>query len=186
MARGQRLAGRSLSCYDAGPAAALLMAKKPAKKPVGDLIVCTNHRAHKNFDIEETLEAGLVLRGSEVKSLRAKHLDLEGAYASIENGEAFLEKMHVGPYEQAGGFGHELKRPRKLLLHRAELERLIGKLATRGYALVPLKIYFKAGRAKVELGLGKGKKSTDRREEIKRELDLREARDAMQRSRSGK
>jgi len=156
------------------------MANKTAKKPTsGELVVSTNHRAHKTYEIEETIEAGLVLRGSEVKSLRAKHVDLEGAYAAITNGEAFLEKMHVGPYEQAGGFGHELKRPRKLLLNRAEIERLIGKLAIRGYSLVPLRIYFKGGRAKVELGLGKGKKSSDRREDIKRELDMREARDAM-------
>ena len=141
--------------------------------------MCRNPRALKSYDIEERLEAGLVLMGSEVKSLRARRADLEGAYASLEGNELFLRNMHIAPYEQAGVFGHEPKRTRKLLCHRREIERLRGLLAHRGYALVPLQVYFKNRRAKVELGLGKGRKLHDDRESIKRKLDLREARSAM-------
>jgi SsrA-binding protein len=145
----------------------------------GEQLICRNPKAERNFDVEERLEAGLVLTGSEVKSLRAKHADLEGAYADIENMELFLIHMHIGPYQQAGHFGHEEKRRRKLLVHKRELERLMGRIAMRGYALVPAKVYWKNGRAKVELVLGKGRKVHDQRETIKRELDLKEARAAM-------
>jgi SsrA-binding protein len=145
----------------------------------GEQIICRNPKAERNFDVEERFEAGLVLTGSEVKSLRAKHADLEGAYASVENMELFLFNMHIGPYKQAGHFGHEEKRRRKLLVHKRELERLTGRIAMRGYALVPAKVYWKNGRAKVELVLGKGRKVHDQRETIKRELDLKEARAAM-------
>lgn len=147
----------------------------------GEMLVCRNPKAEHNFEIEERLEAGLVLTGSEVKSLRAKHADLEGAYATIEDMQLYLLNMHIGPYRQAGRFGHEEKRKRKLLAHKQEIERLVGRIATRGYALVPVKVYFKSGRAKVELALGKGKKVHDRRESIRRELDLKEARAAMSR-----
>ena len=147
----------------------------------GEQIICRNPKAERNFDVEERLEAGIVLTGSEVKSLRAKHADLEGAYASMENMELFLFHMHIGPYKQAGHFGHEEKRRRKLLVHKRELERLTGRIAMRGYALVPAKVYWKNGRAKVELVLGKGRKVHDQREQIKRELDLKEARAAMAR-----
>jgi SsrA-binding protein len=123
----------------------------------------------------------MVLTGSEVKSLRARRADIEAAYATIDKAELFLHNMHIAPYEQAGVFGHEPKRPRKLLAHRAEILKLLGKLAHRGYTLVPLRVYFKQGRAKVELALGKGKKRVDRREDIKRDIDLREARDAIAR-----
>ena len=128
-------------------------------------------------------EAGMVLKGSEVKSLRAKRADLEGAYASIERGELYLHKMFIGPYEQAGVFGHEPKDKRKLLVKRRELERLSGKLTMRGYTLVPLRVYFKDGWAKVELGLAKGKDVGDRREDLKRKAALDEARRAMRRGR---
>src|SRR3954465_11534137 len=154
------------------------MAKKN-KTDSGALLVCRNPKAERNFDVEERLEAGIVLTGSEVKSLRAKHADLEGAYASLENMELFLFQMHIGPYKQAGRFGHEERRRRKLLVHKREIERLTGRIAMPGYALVPAKVYWKNGRAKVELVLGKGRKSHDNREAIKRELDLKEARAAM-------
>ena len=147
----------------------------------GDTMICRNPKAERNFDVEERLEAGIVLVGSEVKSLRSKHADLEGAYASIENGELFLFHMYIGPYKQAGQFNHADRRRRKLLVHARELERLTGRIAMRGYALVPAKVYWKQGRAKVELVLGKGRKVHDNRETIKRELDLREARAAMAR-----
>ncbi len=156
---------------------------KESKKPQGELLVCRNPKAERNFDVEERLEAGMVLSGSEVKSLRAKHADLEGAYAAIENMQLYLVNMHIGPYKQAGSFGHEEKRRRKLLAHKKEIERLMGRVALRGYALVPVKVYFKNGRAKVELALGRGRKVHDDREQIKRELDLKDARAAMSRKR---
>jgi SsrA-binding protein len=154
---------------------------KKGKPDGGNEIICRNPKAERNFDVEERIEAGLVLKGSEVKSLRSKHADLEGAYAGIENMELWLFHMHIGPYKQAGVFGHEEKRKRKLLVHKREIERLHGRVATRGYSLVPAKVYWKQGRAKVELVLGKGRKVHDNRESIKRELDLKEARDAMSR-----
>jgi SsrA-binding protein len=157
---------------------------KKGKSSSGDQLICRNPNAERNFDVEERIEAGIVLTGSEVKSLRAKHANLEGAYASIENMELFLFHMHIGPYKQAGRFGHEEKRRRKLLVHKREIERLTGRVAMRGYALVPAKVYWKDGRAKVELVLGKGRKVHDNRETIKRELDLKEARAAMARKRS--
>jgi SsrA-binding protein len=154
---------------------------KKGKSDSKSEIICRNPKAERNFDVEERIEAGLVLKGSEVKSLRAKHADLEGAYAGIENMELYLFHMHIGPYKQAGQFGHEEKRKRKLLVHKREIERLNGRVSTRGYALVPAKVYWKEGRAKVELVLGKGRKVHDDREAIKRELDLKEARAAMAR-----
>lgn len=149
------------------------------KQPPGEILVCRNPKATKTYDIEERVEAGMVLMGSEVKSLRQRRADLEGAYASIERGELVLHKMHIAPYEQAGAFGHEPKRSRKLLLNRREIERWEGRLTMKGYTVVPLSVYFKNGYAKVELGLGKGRKVQDKREDLKREVDLREARAAM-------
>lgn len=148
----------------------------------GELLVCRNPKATARYQIEDRIEAGLVLQGSEVKSLRNRRADLEGAYANIEGDELWLHGMHVAPYEQAVAFGHEPKRRRKLLAHRREIEKLRGKLALRGYTLVPLRVYFKNGRAKIELGLGKGQRQTDKREEIRRTIALDEARAAMQRS----
>jgi len=153
------------------------------EKAERELPVCSNPKAFKLYEIDSKIEAGMMLMGSEVKSLRARKGDLEGAYASVDNGELFLHKMHIGPYAQAGRFGHENKRTRKLLVHRAEIEKLIGKLAHRGYTLVPLSVYFKGGRAKVELGLGKGKKTDDQREDIKKKIDMRETRAAIEKSR---
>jgi SsrA-binding protein len=147
-------------------------------KHEGELTVCTNARALAGYEIGERLEAGMVLVGSEVKSLRGKKASLDGAYASVDAGNLVLHGMHIGPYEQAGVFGHEQKRSRRLLAHRQEIEKLTGKLAQRGFTLVPLRVYFKNGRAKIELGLGKGRKKGDDRETIRRDLDLREAREA--------
>jgi SsrA-binding protein len=158
------------------------MAKNKDKKDEGELLVCRNPKAQHEYEIEERLETGIVLTGSEVKSLRARRADIEAAYASVDGVELFVHGMHIGPYEQAGAFGHELKRPRKLLAHKQEIKRLLGKLAQRGYTLVALRVYFKNGRAKLELGLGKGKKRGDKRENIRREVDLREARAAMDRA----
>jgi SsrA-binding protein len=156
--------------------------KKQDTTPKGELLVCRNPKATHDYEIEERIECGMVLRGSEVKSLRARRADLEGAYAGITGDELFLHKMHIAPYEQAGPFGHEPKRTRKLLAHRREIQRLVGKLAQQGYTLVPLQVYFKNGRAKVELGLGRGRKRGDQREALRRKADMREARQAMDRA----
>jgi SsrA-binding protein len=155
------------------------MAKRPEKKSPGELNVCRNPKAAARYAIDERIETGMQLTGSEVKSLRDKRADLEGAYARIDGGELWLYKMYIGPYAQATAFAHEPKRGRKLLAHRHEIEKLTGKLAVRGYTLIPLQVYFKNGRAKVELGLAKAKDIGDKREELKRKVDLREAKDAM-------
>ena len=160
------------------------MTKAKSKTPSkdGELLVCRNPKAQHDYEIEERLEAGMALTGSEVKSLRARRANLEGSYGSIDRNELFLHGMHIAPYEQAGPFGHEPKRSRKLLVHREQISRLSGRLDQRGYTLVPLSVYFKGGRAKVELGLGKGRKQTDRREEIRRDVDMKEARAAIART----
>lgn len=146
-----------------------------------DLLVCRNPKAAKRYDIDERLEAGMVLYGTEVKSLRARRANLEAAFCRIDKDELYLHGMHIAPYEQGGHAGHETQRRRKLLVHRREIEKLRGRLTSRGMALVPLQVYFKNGVAKVQVGLGRGKKKGDERESIKRQEDLKEARAAMQR-----
>ncbi len=159
------------------------MAKNRVDKGVAgmELLVCRNPMAAKRYDIDERLEAGMVLYGTEVKSLRARRANLEGAYCRIDHDELFLYSMHIAPYDQAGHSGHEAQRRRKLLVHKREIERLRGRLTTRGYALIPLQVYFKNGVAKVQVGLGRGKKKGDDRESIRKQEDLKEARVAMQR-----
>lgn len=154
---------------------------KKKKADFGELLVCRNPKAEKDFDIDERLEAGMVLLGSEVKSLRARRADLEGAYASADGGALWLHKMHIGPYEQASVFNHESKRSRKLLLHQSEIRRWEARLRTRGYTVIPLAVYFKGGYAKVQLGLGKARKAKDRRHELKKQVELKEARSAADR-----
>jgi SsrA-binding protein len=136
------------------------------KKTSGGEVAASNRQARHNYDISETFEAGIVLTGSEVKSLRAGQASLREAFAIIRDGEAFLINMHIPPYKQAGYAQHEPTRTRKLLLHKEEIRRLIGKTAEKGLTLVPLRCYFSHGYAKVELGLGKGKKRYDKREDI--------------------
>ncbi|MEM7447515.1 MAG: SsrA-binding protein SmpB [Myxococcota bacterium] len=155
------------------------MGKKKNKETPGEVLVCRNPKAVKSYDFEERYEAGLVLSGSEVKSMRERRADLEGAYASVHGDEVFLHKMHVAPYLHAGAFGHEPRRTRKLLLHRHEIERIRGRLVQKGYALVPLQVYFKKGFAKVQVGLGKGRTKGDQRHELRKQLDLKEARAAV-------
>ena len=145
-----------------------------------EALVCRNPKAAKRYEIEESLEAGMVLQGSEVKSLRQRRADLEGSYATVDGGELYLHKMHIAPYEQAGPhYNHEPKRKRKLLAKKREIEKLHGRLTAKGFTLVPLQVYFRNGVAKVQLGLGKGKRLGDERESIKRKAELREARDVM-------
>ena len=153
---------------------------KQAKKD-GRKTVVRNKRAFHDYEIGDRYEAGMVLLGSEVKSLRDGNVNLSDAYAEIIQGEAYLVSAHIAEYAKAAYFGHEAKRRRKLLLNRHELRRLQVKLSERGYTLVPLSIYFKQGKAKVELGLGKGKRQYDKRESLKRRDQLREAQSAMRR-----
>jgi SsrA-binding protein len=147
------------------------MAKPKSRTPVsGD--VATNRRARHKFQVLEKMETGIELRGSEVKSLRDGKAQLNEAYAVVEKGEVWMRGAHIPPYLPASDQNHDPDRPRKLLLHRREIERLIGKTAERGLTLVPTRIYFKGPRAKVELALAKGKEGRDRRREIA-DRDLR-------------
>ena len=134
--------------------------------------IAVNRRARHDYHIDESYEAGIVLLGSEVKSLRAGKANLKDSYARIENGEMWLLNVHISPYAAASQFGHEPTRKRKLLLHAREIERLHGKVKERGFTLIPLRLYFKDGRAKVEIGLARGKKLYDKRESI-REREMR-------------
>lgn len=133
-----------------------------------DRPLARNRRASHDYFIEETYEAGIVLQGTEIKSVRAGKLSIQDAHARISNGEAFLINMHIAPYEQGNRFNHDPTRTRKLLLHKSEINKLIGLTQRRGYTLVPLRVYIKNGFAKVLLGLGKGKKLHDRREDLRR------------------
>jgi len=146
----------------------------------GEKIIAVNKKARHNFFIEETYEAGISLKGTEVKSVRAGRVNLRDSYAEVKNGEVFVHNMHISPYEAGNQFNHEPKRARKLLLHKAEIRRLIGKTQEKGYTLVPLKIYFnERGKVKLEIGLAKGKKLYDRRREIAKRDAEREMRKAL-------
>jgi SsrA-binding protein len=145
-------------------------------KPDGEPLIVKNRRARFDYDIEDKFEAGVSLVGSEVKSMRAGKVDVTDAYVVVERGEAWLKQMFVAPFEQASAFPHEPRRARKLLLHAREIEQIHEALARGGYSGVPLRLYFKQGRVKVEVGIGKGKKKFDKRADIaKRDAD-REAR----------
>ncbi|MBL7197215.1 MAG: SsrA-binding protein SmpB [Candidatus Omnitrophica bacterium] len=136
-------------------------------------IIATNRQARRDYTIFEAIECGIELKGSEVKSLREGKANLKDSFARIEAGEVFLYNMHISPYEQAGIFNVEPTRVRRLLLHKREINRLTGKLVQKGFTFIPLKIYFKAGIAKVELALARGKRLYDKRRQIKKkELDL--------------
>jgi SsrA-binding protein len=143
--------------------------------------VAVNRRARHDYHIEETVEAGLVLSGSEVKSLRAGKAQLKDSHARIQRGEAWLFNAHISEYGPAAQFGHDPTRARKLLLHRREIDRLAGKVQERGLTLVPLRIYFVRGRAKVELGLARGKKLYDKRAALKERETRRELERARRR-----
>jgi SsrA-binding protein len=137
-------------------------------------LIASNRKAHHNFDILETYEAGLVLRGTEVKALRDGRADLKESYARIEGGEAWLLGCHISHYAQGNRSNHDPLRPRKLLLHRVQISRLLGKIMEKGLTLVPLRLYFKEGRAKVELGLARGRKTLDKRHVIREREERRE------------
>jgi SsrA-binding protein len=152
-------------------------------RPTGTKLIAANRRARRNYEILETVEAGLVLRGSEVKSLRDAHAQLGDAYARIEGGEAWLVSMRIAPYDRAQEHsGHEPERRRKLLLHRGEIDRLRSIVDEQRLSLIPLSLYFKDGRAKVELALARGRKTYDKREVLAKRDAEREAARAMART----
>ena len=141
--------------------------------------IATNRRARYDYEILDRFEAGIALKGPEVKSLRAGKANLGDAYAVIRRGEGFLHNLHIGPYEPATRENADPLRERKLLMHRSEISKLTGRVAERGLTLVPLNLYFKQGRAKVELALARGKRSYDKRERVRQREDEREARRSM-------
>ena len=145
--------------------------------------VTVNRQAYHDYFVDETIEAGLALTGTEVKSIRAGHVNLRGAYARVKQNEVWLEGMHIAPYEQGTYMNHEPMRPRKLLLHRRQIERLVTRTQAKGLTLVPLRLYFAHNLVKVEVGLCRGKKLYDKRESIaKRDADREMARALKQRS----
>jgi len=149
------------------------MAKSKTEEP-GKLLA-SNRKAFHDYHVEDKIEAGIALLGTEVKALREGHLNLRDSYAAIHEGEVTLHNCHIGGYSHGNQMNHEPLRPRKLLLHKKEIQRLIGKVQQKGLTLVPLRIYFNArGRVKVELALARGKKSYDRRETIKKREAKRE------------
>jgi len=142
-------------------------------------VVCQNRKAYHDYYIEETLEAGISLLGTEVKSLRDGKANLKDSYVIIKEGEVFLLNCHISPYSHGNIMNHDPIRTRKLLLHRKEIDRLGGKAAAKGYTLIPLKIYFKDSFAKVEIGLAKGKRLFEKRDTIKEREARREIERAM-------
>jgi SsrA-binding protein len=148
---------------------------------MGQKIICQNKKAFFNYFMEETYQAGIALLGSEVKSLREGRANLGDSYGDIRKGELFLVDAHISPYPQANRLNHDPLRRRKLLLHKKEIKRLIGKVEQRGYTLIPTKLYFSDGKVKVDLALAKGKKLFDKRETLKKKTMERE----MERGRKG-
>lgn len=148
-------------------------------------VVATNKKARHDYLIEDTFEAGLILTGSEIKSIRAGQVNLRDSYATVRDGELWLINAHIAPYKQATHQNHEPRRDRKLLMHRREINRLTGKLQEKGLTLVPLQIYLKSSRAKVELGLARGKKLYDKRQAIREREDRRRITRAIGRRHKG-
>ena len=144
-----------------------------------DFAVATNRRALHDYFVEQTLECGLVLTGTEVKSLRQGKAQLADSYAIVDQGQAWLHHLHISPYEQGNRANHEPMRVRKLLLHKREILKIGGKATEKGFTILPLKAYFKKGRVKLEIGLARGKKAHDKRETLKRKDIERETRQAI-------
>jgi SsrA-binding protein len=143
-----------------------------AKEPIK--IISENRKARYNYHIDDVFEAGMVLKGTEVKSLRQGRANLKDAYARIKHGEVFVHQLHISPYPFAHYDNHEPLRARKLLLHKREIKRLYGKVNEQGYTLVPLKIYFKSGKVKLQLALARGKRQYDKREAIRKRDEKRD------------
>ena len=146
---------------------------------MAEKLICNNKKAFHEYFIEEKIEAGMVLQGTEVKSLRNGKANLNDAFALVKNGEAFLNNLHISPYDFGNRENHDPDRMRKLLLHKKEITRLFGKIREQGYTLVPLRLYFKDGMVKTELGLAKGKKLYDKREDMKKKDMKRDVAQAM-------
>ena len=138
-------------------------------------LVANNKKAYHDYFIEEKYEAGIVLHGTEVKSMRMGKCSIKEAFIRIENGEVYAYGMHISPYEKGNIFNKDPLRPKKLLLHKQQIRKLIGSRAEKGYTLVPLQVYFKDGRAKIEIGLARGKKLYDKRQDIAKKDQMREA-----------
>lgn len=149
---------------------------KEEQKTAEERIAISNRKARHDYEVLESFEVGIVLKGSEVKSLRLANANLQDSYAHVENGEVWLSGMYIGAYEQANIMNHEPRRERKLLLHRKEIRKIIGKTAEKGLTLVPLKVYFRDGRAKIQLAVCKGKRSYDKRAAIAKRETEREMR----------
>ena len=148
---------------------------------MAEKLICQNKKAFHNYFIEETYQAGISLLGSEVKSLREGRVNLGDSYGNVKRGEVFMVDAHISPYPQANRLNHDPLRSRKLLLHKKEIKRLIGKVEQKGYTLIPLKLYFVNGKVKVDLGLAKGKRLYDKRETLRRKTMERD----MERGRKG-
>jgi SsrA-binding protein len=149
----------------------------------GKRVVATNRKANHEYEILDRFEAGIVLKGPEVKSLREGKVGFQDAFARVERGEVWLYSLHISPYEQANRYNVDPLRTRKLLLRRDEIRRLIGKVEEKGLTLVPLRLYFRRGFAKVELALARGRKLHDKREKLRRQVQEREAKKAMDKAR---
>jgi SsrA-binding protein len=151
------------------------------KKPAGEKIIAQNKTARLNYFIEDTYEAGIALVGTEVKALREGKANLKDSYALVKDGEVFVHEMHISPYTYGNRQNHDPLRVRKLLLHKGEIKRLYGKSRERGLALIPMKLYFKSGKVKLEIGVGRGKKLYDKRESLRVKDDRREIERGMRR-----
>ncbi|MGZ3578979.1 MAG: SsrA-binding protein SmpB [Syntrophales bacterium] len=151
------------------------------KKPAGEKIIVQNKTARLNYFIDDTYEAGIALVGTEVKALREGKATLKDSYALVKDGEVFVHEMHISPYTFGNRQNHDPLRVRKLLLHKGEIKRLYGKSRERGLALIPLKLYFKSGKVKLEIGVGRGKKLYDKRESLRVKDDRREMERGMRR-----
>ncbi|MGO9137920.1 MAG: SsrA-binding protein SmpB [Syntrophales bacterium] len=151
------------------------------KKPSGEKIIAQNKTARLNYFIDDTYEAGIALVGTEVKALREGKANLKDSYALVKDGEVFVHEMHISPYTFGNRQNHDPLRVRKLLLHKGEIKRLYGKSRERGLALIPLKLYFKNGKVKLEIGVGRGKKLYDKRESLRVKDDRREIERGMRR-----
>jgi SsrA-binding protein len=149
------------------------------KETPGIKVVATNRRARHDYAIEDAFEAGIVLIGSEIKSIRAGRVNLRDSYATVEEGEVWLHNVHIAPYDPASRFGHEPRRRRKLLLHKRQIARLSSRVQEKGYTLVPLRLYLRDNRAKIELALARGKRQYDKREAIAKREDQRRAQRAL-------
>jgi SsrA-binding protein len=148
-------------------------------RPDDGKTIAQNRKAYHDYFIEETYEAGIVLKGTEIKSIRRGSVNLRDAYARVEDGEVYVHNMHISPYEQGNRYNHDPLRTRKLLLHRSEINRLIGAVREKGYTLVPTRVYLRNGFCKIELALARGKKLYDKREAAKRRDANREIQRAL-------